>query len=99
VIPETFERYRTVDISTKISEFLTAQISKYKINIIGCSRKQHIRDKIKQTICIKISSTLKVPIYGICGHAHKLLANNQTPNQLSSQLKTSNHQSSQDQQV
>jgi len=49
VIPETFEIYRNLDISTKISEFLAAQISRYKIKNTDCSRKQHSRDKIKQT--------------------------------------------------
>jgi hypothetical protein len=85
VIPETFERYRSLDISTKISEFLAAQISRYKIKNTGCSRKQHSRNKVKQSICIKNSSKLKIQIYGICGHAHKLPANNQTPNHPSSQ--------------
>jgi len=91
VFPETFERYRSLDISTKISEFLAAQISRHQIKNTGCSRKQHSRDMIKQPIYIKTSSKLKVQTYGICGHAHKLPAIKQTPNHPSSQLKTSNH--------
>jgi len=91
VIPETFERYRSLDISTKISEFLAAQILRYKIKNIDCSRKQYNRDMIKQPICIKTSSKLKVQTYGICGHAHKPPSIKQTPNHPSSQLKTSDH--------
>jgi len=91
VISEAFERYRSLDISTKNSEFLAAQILRYKIKNTGCSRKQHSRDMIKQPICIKISSKLKVQTYGICGHAHKPPAIKQTPNHPSSQLKTYNH--------
>ena len=86
VIPEALERYRSLVISTKISEFLAAQISRYKIKNTDCSRKQHNRDRIKQPICIKTSSKLKVQIYGICRQAHKPPAIKQTPNHPSSQL-------------
>jgi hypothetical protein len=44
VIPAGNERYTSLVLSTKISEFLDAEIQRYEINIADCSEKQHSRD-------------------------------------------------------